>query len=201
MRSRRGRVAWIVPLFVASVGSFAAAQTVKTAQTSAQTVTTAPPLQTVAPPPLAGPSAAVWASASPKQRAKLTEAARALAAELSGKPADPKATGAAARRLHTTMNLDMPIEDAVMLMFSIIADDARKDMKQLLEEMEATRKKRAALRADMQQLRESLQKKEEILKLMIDARRESVDAMMKMLEQAAAQRRPDGGMASITNVK
>lgn len=40
----------------------------------------------------------------------------------------------------------MSIEDAVMMMFMLIADDARKDMKDMLEQMEATRRKRAALR-------------------------------------------------------
>jgi len=41
---------------------------------------------------------------------------------------------------------NMPIEDAVMMMFMLIANDARKDMKDMLNEMEATRKKKATLR-------------------------------------------------------
>jgi hypothetical protein len=40
----------------------------------------------------------------------------------------------------------MSVEDAVMMMFMLIADDARKDMREMLADMEATRKKRAALR-------------------------------------------------------
>jgi hypothetical protein len=40
----------------------------------------------------------------------------------------------------------MPIEDAIMLMFMLIADDARADTKAMLEDMDATRKKKEALR-------------------------------------------------------
>ena len=36
----------------------------------------------------------------------------------------------------------MPIEDAVMLMFMIISEDAARDTRELLEEMDATRKRR-----------------------------------------------------------
>lgn len=40
----------------------------------------------------------------------------------------------------------LSVEDAVMMMFMLIAEDARKDMKEMLIEMEATRKKRSAFR-------------------------------------------------------
>ncbi len=40
----------------------------------------------------------------------------------------------------------MSIEDAVMMMYMLIAEDARRDMREMLADMEATRKKRAALR-------------------------------------------------------
>ncbi len=40
----------------------------------------------------------------------------------------------------------MSIEDAVMLLFNLIAQDARNDLSDMLKEMEATRKKRAAMR-------------------------------------------------------
>ena len=40
----------------------------------------------------------------------------------------------------------MSIEDAVMLLFNLMANDARKDMKELVEEMDATRRRRAAIR-------------------------------------------------------
>ena len=41
---------------------------------------------------------------------------------------------------------NMPIEDAVMLMFGLIADDARSDTRAMLEEMRQARTKRAAMR-------------------------------------------------------
>ena len=41
---------------------------------------------------------------------------------------------------------NMPVEDAIMMMFMLIAEDARKDTKDLLNEMDATRKKKAAMR-------------------------------------------------------
>jgi hypothetical protein len=48
----------------------------------------------------------------------------------------------------------MPIEDAVMLMFMMISDDARKDLKDMLTSMDDTRKKRAAMRAVEKKLRD-----------------------------------------------
>ena len=41
---------------------------------------------------------------------------------------------------------NMPIEDAVMLMFGLVADDARSDTRAMLEEMQQARTKRAAMR-------------------------------------------------------
>ena len=41
---------------------------------------------------------------------------------------------------------NMPIEDAVMMMFMLIAEDARNDTKDMLEEMNKTRKKKDAIR-------------------------------------------------------
>ena len=40
----------------------------------------------------------------------------------------------------------MSVEDAVMMMFMLIADDARKDMREMLKDMDATRQKRSAMR-------------------------------------------------------
>lgn len=51
---------------------------------------------------------------------------------------------------------NMPIEDAVMMMFMLIADDARKDMKDMLADMEATRRKRAALRESEELLKKEI---------------------------------------------
>ena len=48
---------------------------------------------------------------------------------------------------------NMPIEDAVMLLFQLIADDARKDMKDQLEEMNAARQHRAAIRQSIDRLK------------------------------------------------
>ncbi len=70
----------------------------------------------------------------------------------------------------------MSVEDAVMMMFMLISEDARKDMKEILDDMEATRQKRSAMREaetlmkkEMASLRskagskyDSLQTKEEI---------------------------------------
>ena len=41
---------------------------------------------------------------------------------------------------------NMPIEDAVMMMFMLIAEDARNDTKDMLEEMNRTRQKKDAMR-------------------------------------------------------
>jgi hypothetical protein len=49
---------------------------------------------------------------------------------------------------------NMSVEDAVMFMFMLISEDARKDMKDLLDEMDATRKRREALRDAEQKMKE-----------------------------------------------
>jgi|GEM_PF-4589323 len=46
----------------------------------------------------------------------------------------------------------MTVEDAVMLMFMLIAEDARKDMKLMLEEMNKTREEKKAMREGIQLL-------------------------------------------------
>lgn len=56
----------------------------------------------------------------------------------------------------------MPVEDAILMMFMLITDDARKDMKDMLKEMNANRQKKAALRQSEELLkkqRDSLKKK------------------------------------------
>jgi len=73
---------------------------------------------------------------------------------------------------------DMPIEDAVMLMFAMVAQDARKDTKALLAEMDAIRKQKAALREAAAQMKETKEEakgamKEEKAKAGADARREA----------------------------
>jgi len=54
----------------------------------------------------------------------------------------------------------MSVEDAVMMMFMLISEDARKDMKSMLEEMDAARLKRTALH----QAAESMKKEIDSLK-------------------------------------
>jgi hypothetical protein len=88
---------------------------------------------------------------------------------------------------------NMPIEDAVMMMFMLIADDARKDMKDMLKEMEATRQKRAALRESEELL------KKEIDSLKDRARnqyrsdslqtKENINLKLKKLQQYSIQER------------
>jgi hypothetical protein len=41
---------------------------------------------------------------------------------------------------------NMSVEDAVMMMFMLISNDARKEMSEMLKDMDATRKKRSAMR-------------------------------------------------------
>jgi len=50
----------------------------------------------------------------------------------------------------------MSIEDAVMMMFMLISNDARKDMRDMLDEMNATRLKREALRQAEELLRKEI---------------------------------------------
>ena len=50
----------------------------------------------------------------------------------------------------------MPVEDAVLFMFMLISEDARKDMKEMLGEMKATESKKSALREDVDIMREEI---------------------------------------------
>lgn len=62
---------------------------------------------------------------------------------------------------------NMPVEDAIMLMFMLITEDARKDTKEILNDMDAARRK-AALRQSQELLKnqlDSLNKERDVLKL------------------------------------
>jgi hypothetical protein len=100
------------------------------------------------------------------QRTKLVKAARLATAEIDAQLQSPKAK--LMKSSDVTMMVrkaandpaagvdfsNMTIEDAVMLVFMLISDDARKDMKDALEEMDATRKRREALRDAEQKIKE-----------------------------------------------
>lgn len=63
---------------------------------------------------------------------------------------------------------NMPVEDAIMLMFMLITEDARKDTKEILNDMDAARRKKAALRQSQELLKnqlDSLNKERDVLKL------------------------------------
>ena len=51
---------------------------------------------------------------------------------------------------------NMSVEDAVMMMFMLISEDARKDMNEMLKDMETTRKKRAAMREAEEAMKKEL---------------------------------------------
>ena len=52
----------------------------------------------------------------------------------------------------------LPIEDAVTLMFGLIADDAREDTRAMLEEMQQARMKRSAMREAQDEMNRELQR-------------------------------------------
>ena len=75
----------------------------------------------------------------------------------------------------------MPVEDAIMAMFMLISEDARNDMKGMMEEMEQTRLKKAALRAAEETL------KAQQANLRDAAKKEyQADKLAKLREQQAA---------------
>lgn len=86
---------------------------------------------------------------------------------------------------------NMSIEDAVMLMFAITAEDSRKDTKAVLAEMDAIRKQRAALREAAARMKEEEAKAKE------DARRGSV-APAKGEQAKPGQPKP-GGPGAVGN--
>ena len=53
---------------------------------------------------------------------------------------------------------NMPVEDAVMLMFGILAEDARSDTRAMLEEMQQLRLKRSAMREAQDEMTKELQR-------------------------------------------
>jgi hypothetical protein len=48
---------------------------------------------------------------------------------------------------------DMPIEEAVMLMFMLVSEDSRADTRAMLDEMEQIRKQKAAIRAAQERMK------------------------------------------------
>ncbi|MEZ0259620.1 MAG: hypothetical protein ACAH80_01335 [Alphaproteobacteria bacterium] len=79
----------------------------------------------------------------------------------------------------------MPVEDAIQLMFSLISEDARKDMKDMLKDMNDDRLKKDALREAEKTLKEELKREREALK-----RRRIEERLARMkAEREAAERR------------
>ena len=89
-------------------------------------------------------------------QAKLTPAGRSrIEAEASAVRMNSKTIEQAADDLQRA-NVDfgnMPIEDAIMIMLSLIAEDARQDTHDMLADMDATRQKKKALREREKALR------------------------------------------------
>src|SRR5687768_7837770 len=120
----------------------------------------------------------LWAifNTSFSQALKFEQLSPALQVEFKNRAATYRTTPFSYNSVEKTvkqMGLDfssMPIEDAIMLMFQLIADDARNDMREQLEEMNATRLKRQGLRE-----KEDLLKKE--LDSLRDRAREHFDSM------------------------
>jgi hypothetical protein len=102
--------------------------------------------------------AKVVAALAPHVRAKLAPSAAAV---LRAATQDPAIDIGAAARTEVSkpgVSLDgMAIEDAVIILFALISEDARKDMRDMLKDMEATRLKRAALRKAQQCLKSELE--------------------------------------------
>jgi hypothetical protein len=174
------RIAWVLPLVViGSLGSFAAAETPRAAPVRVAVAAPAPLSVPVVPPALATvierDRARIWLTTTTEQRTKLAKASRAVASELDarGEAIDPKTL---ARKYAANVE-GMAIEDAIMLMFMLIAEDARKDMREMLAEMEATRRRREALREGeaamkeaIEEMRAAMKKQEELLATRIRAR-------------------------------
>lgn len=104
--------------------------------------------------------AKVEPSLSPETRRWLTREARRLVVE-------PDKVDVLADLRTQAKNPDfahMPIEDALMLMFAIVAEDSKKDTKTLLAEMDAIRKQKAALREAAAEMKETKETMKEALR-------------------------------------
>ncbi len=85
----------------------------------------------------------------------------------------------------------MSIEDAVMMMFMLIADDARKDMKDMLANMEATRQKRSAVREAEELLKKEIDSLKNHARSKYDSlqTKENINLKQVKLQQYSSQKR------------
>jgi acyl-homoserine lactone acylase PvdQ len=83
----------------------------------------------------------------------------------------------------------MNIEDAVMMMFMLIADDARKDVKDMLEEMNSARLKRSALRQAEELLKKEIDSLRNQARTKYDSihTKENINAKLIKLQQYSIQ--------------
>lgn len=103
------------------------------------------------------PAHADGVAATPAQVAQL----RALGKALPISALDQADAAAAIRQAQADGGLDlgtMPVEDAVMLMFMLISQDAEADTRAQLEEMDATRKDKQALRENAARMADEARK-------------------------------------------
>jgi hypothetical protein len=100
---------------------------------------------------------------------------------------------------------NMLIEDAIMMIFMLISEDARKDMKEMLNDMDATRKKKAALRQSEEFLKkqlDSLIKERDVLKLQ-NPKKYRVDSLVtaKNINQKNGQLQQNSQQQKATSVE
>jgi hypothetical protein len=86
----------------------------------------------------------------------------------------------------------MPVEDAVMMMFMLISDDAREDMHDMLTEMDTVREKKAALRDATSKMQEGLSGLEGTLRSEWDALRFEVNGAATSVVTVVHELRPVG---------
>ena len=103
----------------------------------------------------------------------------------------PAAEGHAVERLNSSA---MPIEDAISMVFMLVAADAQEDLQDLLEEMAASRQEREALRRKYRQARHEArqhdrERREALREARERSREEARDRREKLREQRAALRK------------
>jgi hypothetical protein len=97
------------------------------------------------------------------QRTKLTKASRSFAPQLTaqlktGKPLKQADVMTGARKSLADQGIDfasMPIEEAVLLMFAMLAKDAAEDLREQLEAMRDLNKRRSELREQIEKMRDA----------------------------------------------
>jgi len=122
---------------------------------------------------------------SPSSKRKLVASASSIEKQLKDNPQNTDVVKLARDGVASQFpNLQgMAIEDAVMLMMMLVSQDAEKDMQNMLDEMNKTRRQKQAVRDATDKLTDMSEETQLKLQMMMDRREKALEAISNMMKK------------------